>query len=170
MVTCYASFRIPRHCLHKLEILLHRRWTCFPRQGQVDLLRANARPFCVSRPRSSALKDEPLRVLYCGSDSFSCASLKALHRESQLPSSNIASIDVVCREGKPYGRGLKSVRDRMCTGLLDRLLTNSSKRRSKKWQQVYDFQFTRSRPLLVGRFVYMSSPPPIFTDFSATEV
>jgi hypothetical protein len=56
--------------------------------------------------------DEPLRILYCGSDAFSCTSLKALHEAAQRQSSNIASIDVVCREGKPYGRGLKVVRHR----------------------------------------------------------
>ena len=56
--------------------------------------------------------DEPLRILYCGSDAFSCTSLKALHQEAQRSSSNIASIDVVCREGKPYGRGLRVVRHR----------------------------------------------------------
>jgi hypothetical protein len=57
--------------------------------------------------------DEPLRILYCGSDRFSCSTLQALHQESQRPSSNIASIDVVCREGKPHGRGLKELRHRM---------------------------------------------------------
>lgn len=57
-------------------------------------------------------QDEPLRILYCGSDSFSSTSLQALYQESQRPSSNIASIDVVCRDGKPFGRGLKSIRHR----------------------------------------------------------
>lgn len=56
--------------------------------------------------------DEPLRILYCGSDAFSCTALTALHQEAQRSSNNIASIDVVCREGKPYGRGLKVIRHR----------------------------------------------------------
>jgi hypothetical protein len=56
--------------------------------------------------------DEPLRILFCGSDSFSCTTLQALHQEYKRLSSNIASIDVVCRQGKPCGRGLKSVRHR----------------------------------------------------------
>jgi hypothetical protein len=65
-------------------------------------------------PSSSAVRshDEPLRILFCGSDSFSCTTLQALHQEYQRSSSNIASIDVVCRQGKPCGRGLKSVRHR----------------------------------------------------------
>ena len=68
-----------------------------------------------SCPLVAECQDEPLRILFCGSDSFSCSSLEALYRESQRPSTNIASIDVVCREGKPYGRGLKSIRHRMCS-------------------------------------------------------
>jgi hypothetical protein len=71
---------------------------------------------CLPRHLSTSRRevhDEPLRILYCGSDAFSCTPLEALHQESQRPASNIASIDVVCREGKPYGRGLKSVRHRM---------------------------------------------------------
>ncbi|EFX02858.1 methionyl-tRNA formyltransferase family [Grosmannia clavigera kw1407] len=65
---------------------------------------------------------EPLRILFCGSDAFSCASLGALHAEMQrqdgLPKDHraslagrIASLDVVVRPAKRTGRGLKQVAD-----------------------------------------------------------
>ncbi|ROV94507.1 hypothetical protein VMCG_08136 [Cytospora schulzeri] len=66
-----------------------------------------ARPFIHFKRRS-----DPLRILFCGSDAFSCASLRALHalQHSDSPSSKlIKSIDVLVRPGKPAGRGLKRV-------------------------------------------------------------
>ena len=54
---------------------------------------------------------EPLRILFCGSDEFSIASLKALHKEHVKRPDRIASIDVVCRPGKKVGRGLKKIRE-----------------------------------------------------------
>ena len=54
---------------------------------------------------------DPLRILFCGSDEFSIASLKALHAEQQQRPDRIASIDVVCRPGKRFGRGLKNIRE-----------------------------------------------------------
>lgn len=53
---------------------------------------------------------EPLRILFCGSDDFSIASLQALYREHQEDKDLVASLDVVCRPAKPVGRGLKEVR------------------------------------------------------------
>ncbi|KEF53315.1 uncharacterized protein A1O9_10763 [Exophiala aquamarina CBS 119918] len=49
----------------------------------------------------------PLRILFCGSDTFSTASLKALHEESKSADSIILSIDVVTRKDKYIGRGNK---------------------------------------------------------------
>ena len=54
---------------------------------------------------------EPLRILFCGSDEFSAASLHKLHDEHQRNKNFIASIDVVCRPGKPVGRGQKTIRE-----------------------------------------------------------
>jgi hypothetical protein len=59
---------------------------------------------------------KPLRILFCGSDDFSCESLRALHKEQQKKSQLIASIDVMCRPGKKSGRGMTQIRD----GLLNR--------------------------------------------------
>lgn len=60
---------------------------------------------------SNAKSYEPLRILFCGSDEFSIASLKALHGEHQRHPDRIASIDVVCRPGKRVGRGKKIIRE-----------------------------------------------------------
>lgn len=54
---------------------------------------------------------DPLRILFCGSDEFSIASLKALHAEHQQRPDRIASIDVVCRPGKMFGKGLNNIRE-----------------------------------------------------------
>ena len=54
---------------------------------------------------------EPLRILFCGSDYFSIASLRKLYEEHQQDKELIASIDVVCRPAKPVGRGRKVVRE-----------------------------------------------------------
>ena len=59
-------------------------------------------------------KSEPLRILFCGSDDFSCASLEALHREHVDSPGLIQSIDVVVRPGKRTGRGLKVIQHREC--------------------------------------------------------
>lgn len=53
---------------------------------------------------------EPLRILFCGSDEFSIASLQALYKTHQKEKGLIESIDVVCRPAKRVGRGLKEVR------------------------------------------------------------
>src|SRR5947207_14088383 len=66
----------------------------------------------IGRRYNSGKVCDPLRILFCGSDGFSGASLTALHNEYvNRPESNIASIDVVCRPGKRTGRGLKVIRE-----------------------------------------------------------
>ncbi|POS78938.1 formyl transferase [Diaporthe helianthi] len=52
---------------------------------------------------------EPLRILFCGSDEFSCASLRALHKLQAEKPKLIKSIDVLVRPGKPVGRGLRRI-------------------------------------------------------------
>lgn len=57
---------------------------------------------------------DPLRILFCGSDNFSAASLEALDDDRRSNASSIIkSIDVVCRPGKRTGRGLKTIRNGM---------------------------------------------------------
>ncbi|EEQ87823.1 hypothetical protein RJZ56_002277 [Blastomyces dermatitidis] len=74
------------------------------------------RPFLVRtthvKVRYASTKScDPLRILFCGSDSFSIASLKALCKERGNNPESIASIDVVCRPGKRVGRGLKNIQE-----------------------------------------------------------
>ena len=69
-----------------------------PRACQIRSYTASQAPF------------EPLRILFCGSDEFSIASLRALHKEHERDKTLIESIDVVCRPAKPVGRGLKDRR------------------------------------------------------------
>jgi len=63
----------------------------------------------------STITYDPLRILFCGSEDFSIASLRALHKEHIDRPDTIASIDVVCRPGKRVGRGLKAVREGRCS-------------------------------------------------------
>ncbi|QDS76324.1 hypothetical protein FKW77_002561 [Venturia effusa] len=73
-------------------------------------IRKSWHPQCRSF-QSSVHHFDPLRVLFCGSDDFSVASLEALNKERLAKSSaDIESIDVVCRPGKPTGAGLKVIR------------------------------------------------------------
>ena len=65
----------------------------------------------VARRLYSSGSYDPLRILFCGSDDFSIASLKALHAYHLKQPHRIASIDVVCRPGKRVGRGLKQIRE-----------------------------------------------------------
>jgi hypothetical protein len=74
-------------------------------------------PLCnLNRGRSYSTENQfkeskPLRILFCGSDEFSSASLRAIHAEQQQQPGFIRSIDVLCRPGKPFGRSLKAIRE-----------------------------------------------------------
>lgn len=57
-------------------------------------------------PRKKKISD-PLHILFCGSDKFSCASLEALHAEHVRNPDLIQSIDVFVRPTKPTERGMK---------------------------------------------------------------
>ncbi|KAK0720695.1 formyl transferase, partial [Lasiosphaeris hirsuta] len=54
---------------------------------------------------------DPLRILFCGSDEYSCASLKALYAEHKANERLIKSIDVLVKPAKLFGRGLKTLRE-----------------------------------------------------------
>lgn len=59
-----------------------------------------------SRTKTSA----PLRILFCGSEEFSCESLAALHSEHVANSRLVEALDVMVRPAKKTGRGLKQLR------------------------------------------------------------
>ncbi|KAG0645833.1 Methionyl-tRNA [Hyphodiscus hymeniophilus] len=61
--------------------------------------------------RTVGKSSKPLRILFCGSDEFSSASLRAVYDEQRRDPNLIASIDVMCRPGKPSGRSLKTIRE-----------------------------------------------------------
>ncbi|KAK3957032.1 methionyl-tRNA formyltransferase [Pseudoneurospora amorphoporcata] len=65
-------------------------------------------PYSTQPPEPKA--KVPLRILFCGSDLFSCYSLKALHAEHKANPGLIKSIDVMVRPGKAMGRGYKEIR------------------------------------------------------------
>lgn len=72
------------------------------------------RSFSPSRPLHSAsrllVRAEKIRILFLGSDSFSNASLRALHQSYvDDPECNIGAIHVGYRPAKPSGRGLKKL-------------------------------------------------------------
>lgn len=54
---------------------------------------------------------EPLRILFCGSDEFSIASLEPLVDIKTRDSSLIESINVLCRPDKRVGSGLKRLNE-----------------------------------------------------------
>lgn len=76
-------------------------------------LRLPVQPPGPKRFYTSTSAHEPLRILFCGSDEFSIASLRALNDERLRDPKAIQSLDVVCRPGKPIGRGLKKIREGM---------------------------------------------------------
>ncbi len=75
-------------------------------------LRAGTRPFSERTYLTTSGKEsDPLRILFCGSDDFSRASLEALYREQERNPELIRSIDVVVRPAKRVGRGRKLLRE-----------------------------------------------------------
>lgn len=56
---------------------------------------------------TEAKQSDPLRILFCGSDAFSCTSLRALHKEHVRNKALIERLEVMVLPGKKTGRGLK---------------------------------------------------------------
>lgn len=54
---------------------------------------------------------DPLRILFCGSDEFSCASLKAVHEEHSKNKGLIESLEVMALPPKRSGRGFSSLKE-----------------------------------------------------------
>lgn len=119
-----------------VTILRHavRRYTPPPSTLSIHPSRSSSRTICmhllfarvkpvvsINRTASSGLRwassisrqHEPLRILFCGADQFSIYSLKALHRLQSVRPDKIESIDVLCRNDKRVGRGLKQIQEGM---------------------------------------------------------
>lgn len=79
------------------------------------MFRSLARPVSALRQKghrhlSTTATRSALRILFCGSDEFSCASLAALQRENVGPGRLVEALDVMVRPAKRTGRGLKQLR------------------------------------------------------------
>ncbi|KAF2420556.1 Formyltransferase [Tothia fuscella] len=69
-------------------------------------------PICKRNISTTGRKTDSLRILFCGSDDFSIASLEALEHDRQTnAATKVESVDVLSLHGKPHGRGLKKIRD-----------------------------------------------------------
>ncbi|KAI1762195.1 Formyltransferase [Hypoxylon sp. FL1150] len=92
-----------------------RQMRCYSSSGRRNI--ATSSPTTATGSQDGTAKNvevensEPLRILFCGSDEFSCAALEALHREHERNPDLIQSIDVVARPGKRTGRGYKAIRN-----------------------------------------------------------
>ncbi|KAI0881761.1 Formyltransferase [Annulohypoxylon maeteangense] len=113
--TATAEVRTPRSTA--LHAAIRTPWVCRTcSQARPFSSASNTASLSSSLPRSEsegkvkiAKKSEPLRILFCGSDHFSCAALEALNRERENDPGLIESIDVVVRPGKRAGRGNRDV-------------------------------------------------------------
>ncbi|KAG5972521.1 hypothetical protein E4U58_006446, partial [Claviceps cyperi] len=76
----------------------------------------------LSTPHAPARRlQEPLRILFCGSDDFSCTSLKALHQEMERKAGLVESVEVVVLPNMFKGRGMRYVEDGPCKSLAQKL-------------------------------------------------
>lgn len=58
---------------------------------------------------TSGKHSDPLRILFCGTDGISAASLRALGGESRVNGGLVEAVEVVCMPPRRSGRGLKTV-------------------------------------------------------------
>ncbi|KAF7563430.1 hypothetical protein G7046_g664 [Stylonectria norvegica] len=78
---------------------------------------------------------DPLRILFCGSDEFSCASLKVLYEEHTKNKDLVESVDVMVLPPKRVGRGYKNVRQVPCKELAEELGLRIHQRETfTKWE------------------------------------
>ncbi|KAG6068706.1 hypothetical protein E4U32_008027 [Claviceps aff. humidiphila group G2b] len=91
----------------------------------------------LSTPHAPARRpQEPLRILFCGSDDFSCPSLKALHQEMERKTGLVESIEVVVLPNKYKGRGLRYVEDGPCKTLAKKFgLQLYERRNPEDWDE-----------------------------------
>lgn len=84
-------------------------WACAAQlQTQTTPPRSSSssrRRFATSQVLAKGVSD-PLKILFCGSDPFSCASLQALHEEQLANKGLVEEIEVMVVPGKKVGRGL----------------------------------------------------------------
>ncbi|KND89753.1 Methionyl-tRNA formyltransferase, mitochondrial [Tolypocladium ophioglossoides CBS 100239] len=72
-----------------------------------------------SAPANKA--SDPLRILFCGSDAFSCESLRALHGEHVRDGRLVEALDVMVLPPRRTGRGFKQIREVPCKAVAEEL-------------------------------------------------
>lgn len=88
-----------RHCLSR------------SRAAAVGRLVLQRRAYSSAHQRDDDRASDPLRILFCGSDAFSCESLRALHQEHARGGGKlIEALDVMVVPPRRTGRGLKQLR------------------------------------------------------------
>ncbi|KAK1724670.1 formyl transferase [Colletotrichum acutatum] len=118
---------------------------------------------------------DPLRILFCGSDNFSCAALTALTAESKRNPALIESLEVVVRPSKPSGRGMKNVREVPLRTLAQQLKLPIHVRDTfTKWQPPSDFNliiavsfglFVPPRLLKMAKYGGLNVHPSLLPEF-----
>ncbi|KEY73708.1 hypothetical protein S7711_06282 [Stachybotrys chartarum IBT 7711] len=91
----------------------------FARIATVPLRSPTAHRCASTSTRGKA--SDPLRILFCGSDDFSCESLRALQREHVGNPGLVQSLEVMVRPPKPTGRGNKKLSIVPCQQLASQL-------------------------------------------------
>ncbi|KAM0668386.1 hypothetical protein ACQRIU_001948 [Beauveria bassiana] len=101
-------------------------WACATQQTQATAPRSSSsssssrRRFATSQVLAKGVSD-PLKILFCGSDPFSCASLQALHEEQLANKGLVEEIEVMVVPGKKVGRGLTETARVPCKELAEQL-------------------------------------------------
>ncbi|UNI20541.1 Methionyl-tRNA formyltransferase [Purpureocillium takamizusanense] len=88
----------------------------------------HSRPFSSSSPcrchqqqQQKKRASDPLRILFCGSDDFSCASLRALQAERARDPALVSALDVLVLPPRRTGRGFKQLREVPCKAVAEEL-------------------------------------------------
>lgn len=111
----YTNYNVLQITRTSFEIMtwLALRPAAFARVPATTTCRPGVRLYSGATTGAGRVSD-PLRILFCGSDDFSCAALTALTVEKKRNPALIESLEVVVRPSKLSGRGMKNVREGMC--------------------------------------------------------
>ncbi|WAO89659.1 Methionyl-tRNA formyltransferase [Fusarium falciforme] len=100
-----------------------------------SLLGRQSFPWRQCYSHAATRSSEPLRILFCGSDDFSCASLKAVYEEHSRNKDLIESLDVMVLPPKRMGRSFKTLREVPCKILAEELGLKIHQRETfTKWE------------------------------------
>ncbi|KXH44493.1 formyl transferase [Colletotrichum simmondsii] len=150
------------------------RSAAFARVPAATTCRPGARFYSGATTGAGRVSD-PLRILFCGSDNFSCAALTALTAERKRNPALIESLEVVVRPSKPSGRGMKNVREVPLKTLAQQLSLPIHVRDTfTKWQPPSDFNliiavsfglFVPPRLLKMAKYGGLNVHPSLLPDF-----